>query len=379
MAPILVYTGSAGPGIAIAAAAAALRAAESGRNTLLLSLGTAQSLGALIGTQVSGAPSEVAPHLDALALDPLADLAAAWNHGRASMPAQLAQVGGDELPLLPGMEAFFGLLRLRDLAPRYDQVVVDAGPHEHLLRALALPDSLRWGVRLLFGLDRGPGRSPASVSRAILPTTFMPISTLDRVQETRVEAERLRTLLTTPGSASAHYVLRPDAPALEEARLAIPALQLHGMAASTLIAGPLLPDDVSDERIAALAEQQAELVAEARALWPARALLRFTLPAAGSGLAALHRIARQIDDQPHAIDEAPLNPPIVEQLDGAPALVFDLPGMPKNALRLTLSGDELIVQIGPYRRHILLPEGLRGISEIKATREGDRLIVRRRT
>ena len=43
----------------------------------------------------------------------------------------------------------------------------------------------------------------------------------------------------------------------------------------------------------------------------------------------------------------------------------------------TLSGDELIIRIGAYRRHILLPEALRG-GAIKATREGEYLIVRRR-
>jgi hypothetical protein len=47
-------------------------------------------------------------------------------------------------------------------------------------------------------------------------------------------------------------------------------------------------------------------------------------------------------------------------------------------LGLTLSGDELIVRIGPYRRHILLPDGLRGTQSIRATREGDLLIIRRR-
>ena len=69
--------------------------------------------------------------------------------------------------------------------------------------------------------------------------------------------------------------------------------------------------------------------------------------------------------------------PILEEYEGAPAVVIELPGMPKNALQITLSGDELIVRVGPYRRHILLPEGLRGAS-IKATREGDRVVVRRR-
>ncbi|MFL5807065.1 MAG: chromosome partitioning protein, partial [Roseiflexaceae bacterium] len=244
---------------------------------------------------------------------------------------------------------------------------------EILLRALALPDGLRWAVRLAFGLDRGPGRSPASVARAIAPTSFMPVDTLNRVQQARIDAERARDLLAADG-ASARYVLRPDRPALEEACLAVPALQLHGLAVPALIAGPLLPD-LTDARLAPLIERQRALLAEAAALWPTRPLLRFELPV-DDGLAALQIAGAQIFAGHDAI-ALPVAMPLAEMHDGEPALVADLAGMPKGALRITLSGDELIVQIGPYRRHILLPEGLRGAG-IKATREGQRLIVRRR-
>ncbi|HEY3229062.1 MAG TPA: ArsA-related P-loop ATPase, partial [Roseiflexaceae bacterium] len=340
----IVFTGNAGPGIAIAAAATALRAAADGRRTLLLSLGPPHSLGALLGAALGGEPRDIAPNLAALALDPPAELAALWERGRTQMPAQLAQVAGDELPLPPGLEMFFGLLRLRTLAPRYDLAIVEAGPHDMLLRALALPDGLRWGVRLLFGLDRGPGRSPASVGRALLPTSFIPPDTLDRIQETRAEAERVRALLTAASTASARYVLRPDQPALEEARLAVPAMQLHGLAVPALIAGPLLPDDLGDARLASLAAQQRALLDEAAALWPARPLLRFGL-SSGEGLTALGVIGEQLSEQGHGVG-ALASAPILEEYEGAPAVVIELPGMPKNALQITLSGDELIVRVG---------------------------------
>jgi hypothetical protein len=60
-------------------------------------------------------------------------------------------------------------------------------------------------------------------------------------------------------------------------------------------------------------------------------------------------------------------------------VALDLPGLPREALGLTLSGDELIVRAGPYRRHLLLPEGLRGVTGIKATKQGETLIVRPRS
>ena len=372
MATILLYTGNAGPGIALAAAATALRSAQHGHRTLLLSLGPPQGLAALLGTSIGGAASEVAPRLDALAIDGLAELAAEWGRSRQKMPPQIAQVAGDELPLLPGAEMLFGLLRLGELAPRYAAVVVDAGPHDALVRALALPDGLRWGVRLLFGLDRGPGKSPGSVARAALPTSFIPIDAIDRVQELRVQAERLRALVTGT-NAAARFVLRPDRAALAEARVGIAALHLHGVAVPAIVAGPLLPPALDGSAFAAV---QDAVLAEARAAWPHKPLLRFTLPESDASLAPLGAIGEQIE--PGAATDHRAASPIAETWKGAPALAVDLPGLPKGELQLTLSGDELIVRVGPYRRHILLPDSLRGTSAIRATREGEQLVVRRR-
>jgi anion-transporting ArsA/GET3 family ATPase len=370
MTPILVFTGSAGPGIAIAAAATAIRAAQQGRKTLLLSFGPAHSLAALLGAEVRNTPTMIAPGLDALAGDTPADLAAAWERGRARLPPQLAQIAGDELPLLPGLELPFGLLRLSELAARYELVALDAGPHDALLRALALPDGLRWIVRLLLGLDRGPGSSGASVARALLPTSFLPIDALEGIQNLRVQSERLRDVLTTARGAEARFVLRADGPALEEARLAIPALQLHGLAVPALLGGPLLPHLLAGTAYAAAEEA---ILAEAGTTWPARPLARFELPERYGALAALDAIGARLD-----LAAPPARDPITRAWEGAPAVAIELPGLPKGGLQLTLSGDELIVRVGEYRRHILLPEGLRGTNSIRATREGEHLIVRRR-
>ena len=59
---ILVFTGSAGPGIALAAAATALRAADAGQRALLIGLGSAVGLGALLEAELGddGAPAQPA-------------------------------------------------------------------------------------------------------------------------------------------------------------------------------------------------------------------------------------------------------------------------------------------------------------------------------
>ncbi len=364
----LVFCGSPGAGVGLAAAAAALRLADGGQRTLLIGLSSPDALAELLGVPVGPEPSQVLAGLDALALDPAAELDRAWEEGRRAMPPQMARLTGDELPLLPGMGALFGLRRLRELAPRYQRVVVDAGAHDALLQVLGLPDTLRWAVRLLLGLDRGPGASVASQTRALLPASFLPVEMIDRVQQIRVEAEHLRAELLR--ASQAVYVLRPDAPALAEAQLALPAIQLHGLPVVALAAGPLLPAQVS---AGALLGRQERLLERVAATWPGRPLLRLEAQAA-EGLEAVRGLAARLDLFP----SAPAEPPLLETFGGEPALAIDLPGLPQGALKLTLSGDDLIVRIGPYRRHVLLPEPLRGISAIRATREGSRLVVRRR-
>jgi anion-transporting ArsA/GET3 family ATPase len=360
MPKTLIFTGNPGPGVAIAATAAALGMAASGQRTLLLTLSSSVGLGALLGIELGAQPTLAAPNLEVFAPDPATELAEAWSRNAAQLPAGLARMAADELPILPGFGALFGLLRLVALSPKYERIVVDAGPHDALLLALGLPDSARWLIRLLLGLDRGPGQNRTSVINGLLPSDFLPSGFINTTQDVRVQIERTRAELIAPSATCACYVLRPDPAGLAEARLALPALQLYGLAVATVAVGPLRPSE--------------EIPEETATLWPTRPWIPFPAPTA-PGIAGLTSIA------PALASCDPLEPPtapLQERYQGAPAITVDVPGLPKGALGLTLSGDELIVRIGPYRRHILLPDGLRGTQSIRATREGDLLIIRRR-
>lgn len=373
MTQTLIVTGNAAPDVSLIAAAVALHHAELGRRTLLISLSPASALATWLGAAPGHKPTPITPHLDVLSVDASVDLVGLWENLRKQISGPPARINGDELPLLPGSDMFFALLQLREFAPKYARVILDTRSHEGLIRALSLPDSLRWAVRQMIGLDRGPGRNPASVAAALLPTSLLPNDIMRSIQDVRVEAEQVRTLLVGT-QTSACYVLHPEDASLADARLAIPALQLFGLQVASLAVGPLIPA-FEDARLRALADRQTALVAEAAQLWPTRMLVRFE-PAYTAGRAALQSLAQQIA----AVDGSHVVPtPTIEQPPRDGGLAIELPGLPKGALKLTISGDELIVRIGSYMRHILLPEGLRGVGAVRATREGDRLMVRRRT
>lgn len=374
----LIFTGAPGAS-ALAAAASAATASAAGRRTLIASFGPSHPVAALAGGEAAPQPRLLAPGLDLWTLDAFGDLGALYTTLRARNSA-LPAVGADELPLIPGGDLFLGVAGLRQLAPNYDLACVDAGPPDTLLRALAVPDTFRWVVRLLLGLDRGPGRSSASQARALVPTGLIPfpMEWVGQVQDARVSIERLRDETIDPASVRVRYVLRPDRAGLAEALVALPALQLFGLAVDALVAGPLLPEGAARLALDELAEEQAAVTTEAASIFGPRPLLRLAAGPTPRDVAGLAAIGAGLYAGAQPLDLPTPEPPL--RLAGAPDphVAISLPGLRREELGLTLSGDELIVRAGPYRRHILLPEGLRGLSNIRAARQGDLLIVRPR-
>ncbi|MEM8530431.1 MAG: ArsA-related P-loop ATPase [Chloroflexota bacterium] len=370
----ILFTGNTSPTITLTAAATAIHNADQGRKTLLFSFGTPQRISALLSLDVGDQLQNVMPNLDVLALDAATDVSDLWERERGNIAGQLTSIAGDELPLLPGADALFGFIRLSEYVDQYDDVILDAGPYEPILRALALPDSLRWGVRLLFGLDREPGRSQASMARSVLPTSFIPVDARNSVQEFRVQTEQARDQMITSVRTRVRYVLHPDAAGFEESRLIVSALQLHGLSVSTILLGPLFPDGLSESCLNGLIAQETALLKQIQETWTSRTLRTFVHHDTWAGMAALQELGTNI-----AVDQEPAIAPIRHEHQGRPAVVIDLPNLPKSALKLTISGDDLIVRVGAYRRHILLPKELRSVSDIRATREGDLLVVQRRS
>ncbi len=376
----IICTGNGGSGSALVAAATAAFLAQSGRRTLLTSIGPTHNLGPLLGIELSNTSQSVGPNLDAWTLHAAEDLNQFFNQTRPHLPGTMGQLSSDELPLILGSDFFLCAERLRRAEQEgYAVAVVDAGVHDALLRVLSLPDSFRWFVRLLLGLDRGPGQSSNSVGRAMLPSSLLPYEWVSAVQDARVKFETLRDRSVALPRTTIRFVLRPDSAALDEARLAIPALHLHGLAMEGLVVGPLLPADTDSAGMAAVVQEQQFVVHESARFWDTLPLLRLPLTATPGNVAQLAALGQELYHADTALALPEPNPPIIHGDQAEPFLAIFLPGVRRESLQLTVSGDELIVRVGPYRRHILLPEGLRGQSNIRASREGERLVVRLRS
>ncbi|NJN15644.1 MAG: chromosome partitioning protein [Oscillochloris sp.] len=309
----LIFTGAAGTS-ARAAAATAATAAARGVRTLLASFGPEHAIGVLAGAAPTGEPGQLTPNLTLWSLDPLRDLTALYEPLRnlANLNATLAGITGEELPLIPGADLFLGVAGLRRHAADHQLICIDAGSAAGLIRAMAVPDTFRWSLRLLVGLDRDPGRSPSSLQRALIPTSLIPfpMEWLGQIQQARVELDRLRHEAVDPQQTRVRYVLPADRAGLADTRIGLPALQLYGLAVDSLIAGPVLPPGAARLALEALAAEQDAVTAEAATLWAPRPLMRLPAGATPGDITALAELGHELYAGASPLDLPEPEPPL---------------------------------------------------------------------
>jgi hypothetical protein len=312
-------------------------------------------------------------HLDLWTFQILSELNSVWNELQAQLNLPGPLISGEDLPLLPGLDLFLAVYRLARYAHHgYTLICVDAGPPDVLLRALTVPDTFRWLIRQLFGLDRGPGQSSESLARAAFPGYLLPFEQISRMQEARVQFEQLRDAALDPTRVRARLVIRPDQAGLRQATISVPAFHLFGLNLDALIVGPLLPVGEEDDRLTDALREQNEVVATVATRWSGLRQVPLMFRATPRAIAPFATLGCEL-----MLPLVPLPPPITVNLANDPYLSLSLPGVNRDDLSISVSGDELIVSLGPYRRHLLLPSALRGVP-IRAIREGDRLTIRRR-
>ncbi|MDQ4038604.1 MAG: ArsA family ATPase [Actinomycetota bacterium] len=402
---ILLFTGKGGVGKTTAAAATALRLAERGRKTLVMSADPAHSLAdAFGGPAIGDRPSEVAPGLLAAQVDGLARMQRHWAGGgdwpalTARLSAALSAGGLDpivaeELAVLPGLDELMILLAVGEEvgAGLYDAVVVDCAPTGQTLRLLALPQVLdRYLERLypthqrmlrslgLLARARPMGSATGAGDREILALA------VHRLHESLTALGRV---LTDPAITRVRLVVTPESLAMAEARRASTALALFGYAVDGVILNRVI--DASDLDVPGLPAwlttwvgAQRRIIDDVNASFP-----DLPIQLVGHqgnepvGAARLGKVAQALyGSGAEGIDPlaGPERPALMQVVpDGAEYLLaLAMPHVQSSELTLSRVGDDLAVSVGGHRRLVALPGLLSRCRIVGAVLDGDVLNVR---
>jgi arsenite-transporting ATPase len=335
----LLLTGPGGAGTSTLAAAAAVRAARSGRRTLLLS------------RQAAPVPGmDDVPGLEVVRVEALGSFERLWGGTAGAAGAvvpHLTLPPGSSVVPIPGTAdlALFAELSRAEA----DLVVLDAGPLEAMSALVALPSALRWWLDQLLP----PGmRALGAVRTAAVATGAAKRGPVDAALAAVPVVEKLLAGNRLAGPTTVCLVAEPRRTTVASLRAAVTTLALYGLGTGAVLTRVLPLQDAGEWSARRAAEQDAVL-------------------GDLSGVAPLHRVPEHavapgdVEGLAHLLEgfEPPAaaapESPAPERHEGAWQLTVPLPFAERTAVRLTRWVDDLVVSVGDARRSIRLDALLR--------------------
>lgn len=373
---ILLFTGKGGVGKTTTAAATALRCADAGHRTIVLSTDPAHSLADAFDVELGDLAVEIADGLWGQQLDAQDRMEDSWEQIRAYLQevfrwGGVDEIEAEELSVVPGLDEIFALTDIKRYAAsgEWDVIVVDCAPTAETIRLLSLPGILAWWMERLFPMGRQVNKV---VSPLLGQVTSLPVpddGVFSAVERFYDRLDGVKELLTDRAVTSARLVVNPERMVVAEARRTYTYLSLFGYAVDAVVANRLLPDEIHDPWFESWKQQHSEHLATIEEGFAPVPVLRAEL--APHELVGVDRLrtfgASLYGDGDPAERLAEVAPLTLERTDEGDLLVIDLPFTDKGDLALGRRRDELLVRVGPYRRSVLLPDSLKGRAVVDAS------------
>jgi arsenite-transporting ATPase len=264
----------------------------------------------------------------------------------------------------------------------YDVLIIDSAPTGTALRLLSLPEVSGWYMRRFYK----PLQNISVALRPLVEPLFKPIAgfslpdkeVMDAPYEFYEQIEALEKVLTDNTQTSVRLVTNPEKMVIKESLRAHAYLSLYNVATDMVVANRIIPDEVSDPFFQRWKENQQQYKQEIHENFrplPVKEVPLFSEELCG--LAALERLKETLysGEDPTQVYYKE-NTIKVVQRQNQYSLELYLPGIPKDKIQLSKTGDELNVRIGNHRRNLVLPQALAALQPVGAKMEEDYLKIR---
>jgi len=381
----ILFTGKGGVGKTTLSAATALRCAELGHRTLVISTDTAHSLADALDVELSNEPQPVrSTQLSAVELDTGQELERYWGNVKRRIADTLRNQGVDapvagELAILPGLDELLALVRIRHYQEQgdYDVLIVDSAPTGAAMRLLGAPDLQQFYARNLAGLTSGATRLLLpSISRALkLPLSETIVQT--QIQGIFDQIANLREVLTDRERTSVRLVLNPDQLSVQETQRAFTYMSLFGLSVDSLYVNRILPSAIQDPFFEHWKTDQAGYIDDVIKIFGPLPVFQVSLKRREVvGVDALRQLAQDLYDDLDPGQSLSTEQPLrFEMRNGQYLLILRLAGVETGAVDLSKDGDQLHVRLGSLRRTLTLPQVLAALEPAWAAIEAQELRV----
>jgi len=384
MTRILLYTGKGGVGKTSCAAATALACSERGYRTIVLSTDIAHSLGDVFGVELGPEPRQIGPNLWGQESEVFHNVARYW--GRIQEYASsvlrwrgLDDVMAEELTVLPGMDEVGSLLWIADHhdSGQYDVIVVDAAPTGETLRLLSLPEAVSWWMEKVEPIGRRISRLTGPLVQRMVGIPMPDDSVFDAGEELFARLEHMHGLLADAEKTSIRVVLTLESVVVKEAQRAFTYFHLYDYPTDLVIANRILPDAVGAYFRGWYEAQRANQPVVEQTFAPIPVFQAPYFEQEVVGVPMLRQLAEALyhgnDPTEHFYRGRPYS---VVRDDGVFVLSLELPFTAKDEISLSRHADELVLDVGNWRRNLVLPRALIGAEALGAQFEDHVLKIR---
>ncbi|MCQ2079531.1 MAG: ArsA family ATPase [archaeon] len=381
---LIIYNGKGGVGKTSVSAATALRLAEKGHRTIIMSVDTAHSLGDSLGVDLGPEIVNVAPNLDAFELDIIHEMKTKWSSIRDYLSAFMSSQGidgisADEMAIFPGMEMVAALLYVLTFKKedRYDVVVMDTAPTGETLRLMSFPDVSNWYMDKAFSmLNRFMGLARFTVGKLVdfpLPTKEV----MKTITELKDQMSEVKDILEDSRNTTVRLVLNPERMAINETRRSYAYMCLYNKNVECLVINKVIPSDADGEFMRQkLVEQEGYMQMIRESFDQLKVLTAQMLKTEMRGVEKLTLLGDMLfgDSDPIETysDESPMSFQTLS--DGTDQLKIKMPFIEQDQIEL-YKGQEntLVLQVGSQRRTVSLPMTLAG-AELLGAEFGDQCL-----
>lgn len=387
---IIFFAGKGGVGKTSVAAATGIRAAEMGHRTVIMSLDTAHSLTDIFDLKKDlldknmGRPVQVRKNLWIQEMDIIEEMEKNWSDIHKYLSTLLNTTGlneilAEELAILPGMEEVSMLLYinlyLREKS--FDVMILDCAPTGESLRFISIPTALEWYIKKIFKIER----TITKYARPIVNRIYdVPLPDDDYFAAIEYLFERLKgveEVLVDPEITSVRLVTNPEKIVLKETQRAFMYFCLYKMNIDAVIMNRILPGQVSDIYFQDWRSRQKEYIEMAEEYFGPVPIFHVNLfRAEVLGYDSLKVFAEKIygnrDPLKRFFSGEPYS--LVKE-NGEYRLMIRLPFLAKADVELNKVSDELIIRVGSFKRHLLLPRQVVASKSVKARLEAQELCI----
>jgi arsenite-transporting ATPase len=387
---IILYTGKGGVGKTSIAAATGLKLADLGYKTIVVSLDAAHSLSDAFDRDKQlmdtgrGKQIQINDNLWIQEVDIQEEIAVHWSNIHSYVRSLLNRSGleeivAEEIAVFPGMEEICSLLYINQYVRQetYDVIILDCAPTGESLRFVSIPTTLEWYMNRLFKLERNLAKAVRPIVRRISSIPLPQDDYFQNIQDLFDKLEGIDKILTDPRITTVRLVTNPEKIVLKETQRAFMYFCLYGLCIDAVIINRIFPEETDSDFFELWKQTQQRYIDEATNYFsevPIWKVHLFDDEIVGEkGLLWLaNALYAEINPADIFFEEKPYQ---FSKNGEQYQISMYLPFITKQDIDLARYGDELIVRIGGFKQHIVLPRSLAHANPTSAKLVDNRLII----